>query len=332
MEIKSDMNPSDYEVGVLIARMQVDELHPGHKGLIDYILAHHKKAILFLGIPTIECTTENPLDYATRATMIRELYPTLEILPIKDQRYDNIWSEKLDEYITMPFGQKTTVLYGSRDSFIPHYVGKYKTIELTESFDYSGSKVRSNVAKLVRKTPDFRAGVIYGIHAKRPPIHSTVDIAVYNASGQILMGRKTNEKLWRFIGGFVDPEDLSDEMAAAREFNEETGGNCVIGDVKYILSQRVDDWRYRKINEGIMTRLFLAPHKFGMAEKSDDIEEVKWVDVKTFSNYDGIRSKVMPEHRDMMTKLINILYSEDLIPNIGERLLERSGNVTYLNE
>ena len=80
-----------------------------------------------------------------------------------------------------------------------------------------------------------------------------------------------------------------------------------------------------------MTTLYMAPHRFGMASPSDDIAEVSWIDVHKLSNFDGVRTMIMPEHRDMMIKFIDKVYNNNLIPNIGGRLAEREG-VTYTCE
>ena len=90
----------------------------------------------------------------------------------------------------------------------------------------------------------FRAGVIYSIYSQYPTVYSTVDIAIFNEDKtEILLGRKADESQLRFIGGFVDPEDQSDEMAARREVFEETCLEC--HSYKFELSSTIDDWRYR---------------------------------------------------------------------------------------
>jgi bifunctional NMN adenylyltransferase/nudix hydrolase len=76
------------------------------------------------------------------------------------------------------------------------------------------------------------------------------------------MARKPNETLWRFVGGFVDRNDETYEVAAKKKFYEETGGNARIGELTYICSQQVHDWRYKGTEHGIMTTLFLA--RFGL--------------------------------------------------------------------
>ena len=331
MDLKKTINPTDFEVGVIIGRFQTNKLHEGHINLISHVLSNHKKTIILLGVSRVQNTKKNPLDFASRKAMIQKLFPSVMILPIMDQRYDDKWSRDVDNAITLPFGEKKTVIYGSRDSFIPYYSGKHTVIELEASFDHNATNIRAEVAKETLDSSDFRAGVIYSAFNQRAVTYPTVDICAYNDEGEILMARKPNEKYWRFVGGFVDPTDASYEEAAKREFREETGGNCSIGNLKYVLSHRVADWRYAKEESGIMTTLFLAHRQMGFATASDDIADVKWIPFREFSNYHGVRTKVMPEHREMMLALVNKVYDEQLIPNIGERLAEVE-NVTYTAE
>lgn len=332
MKIKEEVNPQEFECATIIARFQTNKLHQGHIDMITHVTSNHKKVIILLGIPVIQNTKKNPLDFATRQYMIQEMFPNVIILPIKDMRDNAKWSAQVDSMISAPFGEKKSVIYGSRDSFIPYYSGKHAVIELEATGDFNATNIREAVAKETLSSADFRAGVIYSVFNQRPVLYSTVDICAYNDKGEILMAKKPNEKHWRFIGGFVDTTDKSKEIACFREFKEETGGSCEITDLEYIASQYVEDWRYAKEESGIMTTLFLGRYNFGHAIASDDIETVKWIPIKEFSNYDGVRTKVMPEHRELMQKLVEKVYTKKLIPNIGERLAERNDNVTYINE
>jgi bifunctional NMN adenylyltransferase/nudix hydrolase len=331
MEIKQAINPKDYEVGVIVGRFQTDELHEGHINFIDEVFENHKKVIILLGVSRVQNTRKNPLDFASRKAMIQAEFPSVMILPIQDQRYNEKWSHDVDAIIPIPFGEKKTVIYGSRDSFIPYYSGKFPVIELEESVTYNGTNIREEVAKETLDSDDFRSGVIYSSFNHRPTTFPTVDIVAHDSEGNILLGRKPNEKLFRFVGGFVDTSDSSFEVAALRELNEETGGNLVVDrNLTYITSQKVNDWRYKGEDSGIMTTLYLATRKFGFAKASDDIAEIKWVPANKFSNYDGIRTGIVPEHRELMKTFIDKVYSENLIP-IGEKLEERT-NVTYTIE
>jgi bifunctional NMN adenylyltransferase/nudix hydrolase len=236
--------------------------------------------------------------------------------------------------VTLPFGSKKTLIYGSRDSFIPHYKGKNTVLELEESGKYNATNLREKASKVTINSRDFRAGIIYQSYNQFPVAYPTVDICVFNENGEVLMAKKPNEKLWRFVGGFVDPSDVSLEHAAYRELQEETGGNLNVGtakEFKYITSQKVDDWRYRGDESGIVTTLFLVRRLSGFASPSDDIAEVTWIPFSEFSNFHGIRTQVIYEHRELMQKLVDRVYSEKLIPNIGDRKKE-VGGITYTAE
>ncbi len=297
LEIKPSVDPALYLIGVVVARFQVNELHESHIELISKVCENHKKVIVFLGIPVIENTRKNPLDYASREAMIRELYPSVIILPLKNMREDPDWSRSIDSMITMPFGDLSALLYGSRDSFIPSYKGKHKTVELTTDTFYSGTAVRAKVSKEILASKDFRSGVIHANFARRPVTYPTVDIVAINDEGQILLCKKPNETLLRFIGGFVDRSDKSYEHAAKREFSEETGG-CEIDELKYVTSAQINDWRYEGEQDGIMTTLFIGKFIYGKIEASDDIETLNWVYPDKVNS-----ASIMPEHRELFIKL-----------------------------
>jgi len=318
MDVQQVLDPKDYQVGVLVARFQVDKLHDQQRKIIDFVMSHHRKVIIFLGVAQTGPTKRNPLDFATRSAMIQKYYPTAIVLPQKDNRSDAEWSKTLDNRISEVFPNSKPLLYGSRGSFIPHYQGRHQTTELTSDFvEISGTQIRDEVSREIIESTKFRAGVIHSVYAKYASTFPTVDVCAYNDEGQILLARKPSEEQYRFIGGFVDATDVSLERAAYREFMEEVNGSH-IGGLKYVLSHKVDDWRYRSESDGIMTSLFLGRFGHGQVKASDDIVEVKWFDASEFSNPDFIVKTIMPEHREMMAKLIQKVYENKLIPNIGE--------------
>jgi bifunctional NMN adenylyltransferase/nudix hydrolase len=308
MKIKPSVDPSDMEIGVIVARFQVHKLHEAQRNIINKVCANHKKVIIFLGVPVVGSSERNPLDFATRKIMVQNDYPNVVILPIQDCRSNAKWSYNLDNAIRMAYGERTALLYGGRDSFIPFYEGKYKTVELVTDVYYSGTEVRREVSREILSSSDFRAGVIHANYGKYPVAYPTVDVACFNEKGQLLMGQKPNENKWRFIGGFVDPKDESLERAAKREFGEETG-NCEIGELEYVCSQKVDDWRYTKSNDGIITTLFMGKFIFGSIKPSDDISALAWKSLDEFKTQEDIERIVIFEHIPLMEKLLKRIES-----------------------
>ena len=227
------LNPTEHraDVGVIVGRFQVHDLHDGHRELIESVLARHQKVIIFLGsIPGVLVTRNNPLDFQTRREMLHQHYRGLTILPIPDQPTDEGWSDDLDRRIREITEGLTVQLYGSRDGFIEHYKGQFPTVELAATKHISGTQVRQSVSNTVRQSPEFRRGVIYAAYNRHATSYQAVDALVVRFRGtiteQILLGRKATDPpdSWRLFGGFVDPRrDETLESAAARELNEEAG-------------------------------------------------------------------------------------------------------------
>jgi bifunctional NMN adenylyltransferase/nudix hydrolase len=291
------------DCGVIVGRFQVPYLHEGHKELIDAILARHKKVAIFLGITPTKNTTRNPLDFATRKAMIQSAYPGVIILPINDVGNDRAWSEILDHKIREVFHTETVTLYGSRDGFIPAYVGKFPKAELQETKKISGSEIRSWIKDDVRNSEDFRRGVIYASFNKYPITYTTVDAAIMDDHGNVLLARKKHDEAgkYRFIGGFVNKnQDDSLEEAVKREVMEETN-SLAVSEPVYIGSAKIDDWRYKNEEDGIMTTFFAMQYMFGRPEASDDIDEVKWFNIEKLVETEGYQ--LVKEHRVLLNLL-----------------------------
>jgi NADH pyrophosphatase NudC (nudix superfamily) len=105
------------------------------------------------------------------------------------------------------------------------------------------------------------------------------------------MARKKEETLFRFIGGFVQCETL--EVSARREVQEEA--HIEISEPQFLGSHIVDDWRYRREMDKIMTCLFEAEHTFGIPTPDDDIFELRW-----FEAADIHESDLVAEHRPLL--------------------------------
>ena len=111
-------------------------------------------------------------------------------------------------------------------------------------------------------------------------MYSTVDVAVIDwKRNKLLVGHKKGEIGWRFPGGFVDVSDLSLKYAAARELSEETGLSLEEHTFEYVGNTIIDDPRYDKELDKIVTHLYQVPYTFGDVRASDDLDYVEWVDL-----------------------------------------------------
>lgn len=296
------------EVGVLIGRFQVPELHQGHRELIDSVRERHKRVlILVCSTPDVKLSRRNPLDYYTRMLMIQEKYPDVAILPLYDEPTDDGWSRTVDKRIVECFGTVKATLYGSRDAFIPYYNGKHETIELAASVKLSGTEIRQEVSEEIRKHHEFRRGVIYAAFSRYPVAFPTVDVAAIKYDREhgkryVLLGKREKDNgAWRFPGGFVDPtRDKSLEAAAIREFHEEVKNADVTG-CYFVGSFRVNDWRYRNEVDSIYTSLFTVNYSFGQPEAADDLDDVMWWDVAYADRV------LIDEHKPLLEGLISYL-------------------------
>lgn len=133
-----------------------------------------------------------------------------------------------------------------------------------------------------------------------PIVYPTVDCAIFQDKSLdvIYLARKPNQTKWRFVGGFVDPQDYSYADAAHREAFEETGVICTILD--YVTSQKVDDPRYRGKDDKIITTLFaMIPNSPDMVPTpKDDIS-----DIKAFKFTDVKYDMLVDEHQSLFSIL-----------------------------
>ena len=267
-----------YDVGVIIGRFQVDELHPGHKHLIEMVHKQHKKVIILVGVTEALGTKDNPLDYPSRMGLFKDYVgPNVIIHPIQDVPSNREWSINVDRIIrsTVPIG--SVRLYGGRDSFIEHYEGVHDTFEYDIISNIEGTKIRFDLGKEVIDSPVFRAGVIHSTQNTYPKAYPTVDIAVVkHPENLVLLGKKRSGTGLNFPGGFVDPTDLSLEYAALRELREEVEVTVHNDEVEYIGSCPIDDYRYKGTSEKIMTTFFMVPHFCGPTKAKEEFESVDW--------------------------------------------------------
>jgi bifunctional NMN adenylyltransferase/nudix hydrolase len=277
------------EIGVIVGRFQVPTLHQAHQELIQQVIENHKRVIVFLGISPVLVTQQNPLDFITRKEMLLKAFPTITVLALPDMPNDSDWSKELDKRIKEVFPIGDVLLYGGRDSFIKAYTGQLETTEIEPIANFSGTDIRKEVSQETKSSPDFRAGVIFAAYNQYPKVYPTVDIAILKGD-QLLLGRKSHQSHFRFIGGFIDPTDHNFEQAAAREVMEET--SIKIDNLQYVGTARIDDWRYRHEVDKIITTLFTAKYVSGEATAQDDIVGLQWFTINEIQE-----TNIVPEHR-----------------------------------
>lgn len=286
-----------YDVGVIVGRFQIHKLHQAHINLLKTVSENHHKTIVFLGVPPTLGTRENPLSFVQRQQMILSSFPNLIVLALPDNVSNERWSKYLDRQIsTVIPNTQSVVLYGGRESFIPCYMGRFPTLEFENEGFFSGTDSRKEASLTDIDSDDFRAGVISGVFNQYPKVFTTVDIAIFNKTN-ILLGRKPDETLFRFIGGFAEPESDSFEEDAKREVQEETG--VEVSNLRYIGSKKVQDWRYRNGVDKIKTMLFVCSYVFGAPKAADDIAEVKWFDFTSLKPENLVES-----HRPLFDLLV----------------------------
>ena len=296
------------DVAVIIARYQIHSLHDAHIELIDTVLSKCDRLIIFLGLSPLRNTVVNPLDFRSRKAMILEKYPDVDVHYIDNNRSDEVWSKNLDNQIkkwTNP--SQSVILYGSRDSFISHYKGKYETCELESNSFISGTEVRRRVCNNYPPVEAYRAGIIASSASRFPTAFQTVDVAILNDKNQVLLVRKPEEPNFRFLGGFSDPNSNSLEDDVKRETKEEAGG-IEIGNIKYVGSTKIDDWRFRGEKDCIKTAFFVAKYIYGNPSGCDDVCEAKWFVLDKLTKND-----IMEEHYPLLDMLAKYMTNNELI-------------------
>lgn len=300
------MNRTDSTtLGVLVMRVQVDDLSEGHYDVIKEVIDQNDRTLIVIGLSPCKCTENNPLDFDTRRRMVLEHFPNVMIGYIEDVYSDHIWSDKLDKIIqSKRNANETVMLYGSRDSFIKHYHGEFPTNSIQQRVHISGTQIRKGLALQSRNTKDFRAGAIWFAMNQYPTALPTVDIAIMDGD-EILLGKKPGEDKYRFVGGFVQPGETYED-AAARELTEETG--LTARNLRPIKSFFIDDWRYRSEVNKITTMLYVVTDWEGRIAPDDDIEELAW-----FTLNGELRNEVVPVHHEMIEELVRRKGLESLL-------------------
>lgn len=303
------MYKSNNTVGIIVGRFQCPYLHAGYRELFKYVCDKHNRVIIFIETSSVKSGIHNPLSYDIRRNMLllefsnKEYINTnVEIHAINDIGNIPLWNIMLDSKIEMCVpATESVILYGSRDSFIKTYNGKYTTCEVMPVSDISATKIRTLLKEDISGLNNvyFRSGIVHCSQNRWSNSIACVDASIVNYKDSVLLLAKkaTNDK-YQFPGGFIDPAiDTSGESAIIREVMEETG----ISYKKYpsyIGSAMIDDPRYKHENDKIMTFLYELQY-CGQACARDDISEIKWIPFSDLT-YDII----VPQHRVLLEMVL----------------------------
>lgn len=143
--------------GVVIGRFQVPALHIGHRFLLTHAKERHAALIIIVGVsPALD--EKNPLSFEERREMLLEVHPDASIVPLSDHPSDEAWSALLDALVETHADD--AMLYGSRDSFIPFYSGRFPTHFVEPVKSPSGTDIRHEVISLPHLHQSSRAETI----------------------------------------------------------------------------------------------------------------------------------------------------------------------------
>lgn len=306
------------KVSVVIGRFQTPSLHEGHLELLRLARAEADGGMVVVLVGTTENlgSKRNPLDYATRESVLRACPNVDLVLPIMDAPTDEEWSENVDRLLvsTVPNGQFT--LIGGRDSFLPHYTGMFATKQVATDWVACATEIREQIAKKPVDSEDFRKGVIYSAYNQWPRVFQTVDVAlcVRKSADEyvVYLGKRKGEDRFRFFGGFVDVGDTSLEMAAVREAKEEANLPDTVYpcDMVYLGSHHMADYRYPESSgDATISSFFCAEitqEIADMLDAGDDIDSVEQFTLQRDGYY--LCGKVVPEHAYFANHLYDYLF------------------------
>jgi len=297
----------DKTFAVVLAYFQNVNLTKADTDYLSSLKPEKGSMMAVLDVKRGACTAEQPLRPNQRQDVLRghkKLFDAgvQEHLHIRDNER---WSLILDSTIdkSMPSDTTHVVLYMAR-SLAEKYVGAYsKGVVVME--DMPGlTDVSAPVTVKPSTSNDFRQGIMYAEQRRFPLVYSTVDIGLIDPTcNYVLLGRKKDEKKWRFPGGFVDPTDNSKETAWLRELSEEvpSGVPSLFTDIEYVCSTIVPDCRYPG-RDKIMTTMFGAVANFEVEnlEAGDDLVEVALFNIWS----DDLYSLMTEDHHPALAKFI----------------------------
>ena len=268
-------------IGVVKGRFQTYKLHPGHEYTIQQVLELHYDVLLILG-SAAECTEHDPLPFELRRMMIAKAYPKRRIVIIEEPSSPSSYekrSEDLTRLIQSAFPGRDAVIYGARDSIVHTYRGIFPVVETKTVYEGSATLLRNSIR--YENSERFRRGYIKAVLDRKPQGHPSVDVAVFRNSGSevLTVGKHGEEGKVRFAGVLFNPEvDDSYEDAGKRCIEKEAPG-IVISAPEIVGSKKIDDWRYRRSHDKIVTLLMRAEYQHGELRAGEGVDSVQWTPV-----------------------------------------------------
>ncbi|MDP3645968.1 MAG: hypothetical protein Q8R25_02675 [bacterium] len=293
-------------VGVVVGRFQEHSIkaHEGHMFTLQYALDYYEDVLILLAVPGSMRNDRYPLPFNSRQMMIHGAFPVkrLRIMPLDAHVGPHTYrSSQVDEIIKREYPDRIAELLGSRDSILDTYSGEFAKVPVPHVYSGSATQIRESIVEI--DSDDFRAGIIWDILHRPPIAYPTVDVPVVSGNlNKVLVIRKKGEGGVRFPGVFFDPSiDDSFESAAIRCVRKELPG-VKPGQCKLLFSHKIQDPRYRKSRDGIITMMAQVTWGGGEPVPSDDVIEIKWID--RFELSQRAHEILVPEHRVLGEKII----------------------------
>jgi bifunctional NMN adenylyltransferase/nudix hydrolase len=312
------------KISVIVGRFQSQSVCDAMDDFIQKV-SKDSNVFILMGLSPIQSTKENPFDFETRKLMLQQRYgDSIQIGYVKDNRDNGVWvDDVINQVIRFVTKNKkpsartskaperwenvfdNVKIYGGEHTFVRYFQGtEYESLvhplpnEIYVNEEANGNQVPSSV----KGTLEFRTGVHFTVKNQYPKVYPTVDVAVFDGD-KLLLARKPNENKYRFIGGFVDPNEKFED-AAIREVKEEA--NIDVVNLEWQGSYVIPDWRYINEQDSITTTLFVADYAHGNPRAQDDIEELRWVDMDDFVMSGDLADIIVPEHSELAQKVFAV--------------------------
>lgn len=286
------MTHTERSIGIIPARFHTPDLHDGHRFLIAEVCKRHKDVLIVLGVSPGRLNDRNTFPFEMRAMMLRHAFPNrmFTIIPGMSLPASNdVRSRFFDERVEELFPQRDAVIYGSRESFIHRYTGRFPLQEIETIYKGSATEIRKNIPLI--HSSEFRQGYGRAIMDLEPMAYQSVDVAVVDhGRRRVILVGKAHESGWRFPGSFLKIQEDDDFESAARRTLKKELPTIVAAEPRALQSKRIMDWRYKGTRDGILTMLMVTDYVSGDSTPGNGVERAQWF------RFENIPHSLVPEH------------------------------------